>query len=200
MHDTALINGKLFFDCYINNTKNAKVLEIGSAAVASQQHAVLRTFKNSDVEYIGLDLESGFNVDVVSTNPLTIPFPRETFDFVISSSCFEHDDFFWVTYLEIMRILKPHGLFYLNVPSNGVYHAFPVDSWRFFPDSGKSLSKWGKHNGYVNNEVVESYTHRPIADIWNDYVCVFIKDVNYISRYQDRMSYHTQSYDHKYIR
>ena len=199
MHDTAFLNAKLFFDSYVNKKPNTKILDVGSSGL-NENIPVLRSLKREDAEYIGMDLENGPNVDIILTDVFNFPFPDNTFDFVVSTSCFEHDEFFWMTYLEIMRVLKPNGLFYLNSPSDGVYHTYPVDCWRFFPDSGKALAKWGKRNGFINNEVVENYTHKPISDIWNDYVCVFIKDVNYLGQYNDRMSYHTSHYNHRYVR
>jgi hypothetical protein len=36
----------------------------------------------------------------------------------IGSMCFEHDPMFWVTFLETLRVLRPGGYAYLNVPSN----------------------------------------------------------------------------------
>ena len=47
-----------------------------------------------------------------------------------------------------MRVLKPAGLLYINAPSNGDYHRYPVDCWRFFPDSGVALQNWANRNGY----------------------------------------------------
>ena len=64
---------------------------------------------------------------------------------------------FWVSYLEILRILKPVGLFYLNAPSDGAVHKYPVDCWRFYPDSGQALVTWSKRNGF-NNVLLECYT------------------------------------------
>jgi SAM-dependent methyltransferase len=199
MHDTALLNANLFFDIYTNKTSKAKILDIGSSALI-ESAPTLRSLVREDSVYLGMDLDSGPNVDIILQDTSRFPFPDNSFDFAVSTSCFEHDEFFWVTYLEIIRVLKPHGLFYLNAPSDGVYHTYPVDCWRFFPDSGKALAKWGKRNGYVNNEVVEHYTHKPIADIWNDYVCVFIKDSTYLNRYPDRMSNHTTHFNHGFIR
>jgi hypothetical protein len=59
-------------------------------------------------------------------------------------------------FIEIQRVLKPEGLFYLNAPSNGTYHRYPVDCWRFYPDSGVALSHWGQKNGY-NTQLIESF-------------------------------------------
>ena len=56
-------------------------------------------------QYVGLDMESGPNVDVVGVSH-DIPFIGDEFDIVISSSCFEHDDMFWVSFQEMCRVLK----------------------------------------------------------------------------------------------
>jgi ubiquinone/menaquinone biosynthesis C-methylase UbiE len=86
----------------------------------------------------------------------SFPLEDNSVDIVVSSSCFEHADMFWLTYLEIMRILKPKGIFYLNAPTKGPHHGYPVDCWRFYPDAGKALTNWGKRNNY-NNILLESY-------------------------------------------
>jgi hypothetical protein len=86
---------------------------------------------------------------------------------------------FWILFLEIIRILKPNGLFYLNAPSNGMFHRYPVDCWRFYPDSGNALIEWGKRNGQ-NITLIESFislqTGGSEAEYhWNDYVAIFHK-------------------------
>ena len=128
----------------------------------------------------------GKNVDIVIDDPYALPFKDNTFDIVISSSCFEHADMFWVTFLEILRILKPNGLFYLNTPSNGDFHYYPIDSWRFYPHAGTSLSKWGNRNGY-NTTLLESFISYQNNDIWNDFVAIFLKDKNYQHEYKHRI-------------
>ena len=74
-----------------------------------------------------------------------------------------------------MRILKPHGLFYVSAPSSGLFHRYPMDCYRFYPDSGNALAKWSRLNGY-RSIALEQFTCDQLADIWNDYVCVFLKD------------------------
>ena len=171
MHDTAEKNVKWFFNKYINNETPVKILEIGSRG----EGFLIRDLKPISSEYIGLDIQSGPNVDIVSNNVYKLPFDDNTFEYVISSSCFEHDECFWVTYLEIIRVLKPGGLFYLNAPSNGPYHGYPGDCWRFYLDAGEALVKWAKHNGYATNVLLERFIDEPINDVWKDYVCVFQK-------------------------
>jgi SAM-dependent methyltransferase len=180
MHKTAEQNAKRFFETYVNEGSN--ILEIGSNLSTFN----IRSLSPKDSKYIGVDLIQGRGVDIVLTDPYQLPFEDNSFDFVISSSCFEHSEFFWLTYIEIMRVLKPSGLFYLNAPSNGDFHRFPVDCWRFFPDSGSALSNWGKRNGY-DNEVLEQYTSNKDKDIWCDYVSIFIKDVKLIDKYTNRI-------------
>ena len=93
---------------------------------------------------------------------------------------------FWVLFIEILRILKPDGLFYLNAPSNGQCHRFPVDCWRFYPDSGVALVSWAKRCN-VNAALMESYISLQKNDVWNDFVAVFIKDAAHLERYPARI-------------
>lgn len=183
MHKTAENNAKRFFDNYIYNiNESCKILEIGSYIGGFN----IRSLSPKPANYIGVDLGPGPGVDIVLEDQYVLPFEDNSIDYVISSSCFEHSEFFWLNFLEIIRVLKPDGLFYLNAPSNGDFHRFPVDCWRFFPDSGKALSNWGKRNGY-DCEVIETYTSDKENDIWSDYVCVFIKDTQYINNYPNRI-------------
>jgi len=76
-----------------------------------------------------VDHVAGPNVDIVYESEW--PLGNETFDVVVSSSCFEHDDFFWETFLLLARALKPGGLLHIAVPSAGFYHGHPGDNWRF---------------------------------------------------------------------
>ncbi len=95
---------------------------------------------------------------------------------------------FWLVFLEIMRILKPEGLFYLNVPSNGSFHRYPVDCWRFYPDSGRALISWAKRNG-MKPALLESYISAQVMDQWNDFVAVFVKDESQTHLFPDRIVY-----------
>ena len=95
----------------------------------------LEIFKSSDKwEYSGLDVEKGPNVDIVVENPYDWEIPDSSYDVVISGQAFEHIEFFWLTFLEMARVLKPQGLIILIAPSRGPQHRYPVDCWRFYPD------------------------------------------------------------------
>ncbi|OGT07233.1 MAG: hypothetical protein A2143_11680 [Gallionellales bacterium RBG_16_57_15] len=93
---------------------------------------------------------------------------------------------FWVLFIEILRVLKPAGLLYLNVPSNGPFHRYPVDCWRFYPDSGVALVNWAKRCN-LNPALLESYTSFQKNDYWNDFVAVFIKDASHHPKFPGRI-------------
>lgn len=183
MHKTAEENAKRFFNEYVyNNDTELKILEIGSYIGGFN----IRSLNPKNSNYVGVDLSSGPGVDVVLNDPYVLPFDDNSFDYVISSSCFEHIDFFWLSFNEIMRVLKPSGVFYLNAPSNGDFHRYPIDSWRFFPDSAHSLTKWANRNGF-NTILLEQYTSDKESDIWSDYVGIFLKDSMFIDKYPNRI-------------
>lgn len=62
-----------------------------------------------------------------------------TCDVVVSSSCVEHVEFFWLMFNEVMRVLKPDGLFYLNAPSNGEFTATRWTAGAFTRSRGRHL-------------------------------------------------------------
>ncbi len=182
MHRTALSNGRRFFATYAEHVPaGTTVLDIGSAG------ASLRSICPPQLKYLGVDLVADPGVDLVLEDPYRLPLPDASVGVVVSSSCFEHSQMFWLVYLEIMRVLTPEGLLYLNVPSNGNFHRYPVDCWRFYPESGMALVQWGRRNG-LNDAVLESYTsNQNLRETWNDFVCVFIKDATRASRYPRRI-------------
>src|SRR6266566_6402766 len=171
MHDTAAAFGSAFFRCYADAFDGACILEVGSGDV----NGTLRGCAPNDSKYTGIDLAAGPGVDVVLSDPYVYPFEPDTYDFIVSSSCLEHDQMFWLSFAEMCRVLRPGGFIYLNVPSNGLFHRYPTDNWRFYPDSGLALAAWGRRNGHTI-QLVESLIGRRRRDIWNDCVMVFGKD------------------------
>jgi SAM-dependent methyltransferase len=185
MHQTASDNCSRFFNTYgkkFPEEENVHVVEIGSQNV----NGSLRSIFPSTWKYTGLDFAEGNGVDIILEKEYTFPLDNESADMVITSSCFEHSEMFWLSFLEGIRILKPNGLFYINAPSGGHYHGYPGDSWRFFPDAGRSLSKWANHNGYKTT-LLESYITDGPSNEWNDFVCIILKDVKHANLYTDRI-------------
>jgi cephalosporin hydroxylase len=178
MHHSAYVNAEKFAKKYIPNLEGIKILDVGSYDVNGTMKPIFER-----AQYVGLDMEAGPNVDVVGVSH-DIPFGKDEFDVVISSSCFEHDDMFWISFQEMCRVLKPGGYMYIQAPSNGPYHGWPGDNWRFYIDSWKALEKWSERLGY-EIELVEHYidetTPAPSYEgnrIWNDSIGIYRKKSN----------------------
>jgi len=170
MHTTAYETGRMFFSTYVK-PYHTTCLDVGSYDL----NGSLRSLAPTHVKYMGVDLEAGPGVDVVLQDPHKMPFVDNMFDLIVSSSCFEHDAMFWLTFLECVRVLKPGGFLYVSAPSNGKYHAHPQDNWRFYPDSGQALATWGMRNHHEVFLVESFLTGQRAEGQWNDCVMIFSK-------------------------
>jgi SAM-dependent methyltransferase len=147
------------------------VLDLGSYDVNGSYRPL---FDRPGWRYRGIDLVAGPNVDIVLESAYRFPLVSASADLVISGQAFEHIEFFWLTWMEIVRVLKPGGLIFLLAPSRGPEHRYPVDCWRFYPDGFRALAS------YAGLELVEAQTDwEPDADpgsaCWGDTVGVFKK-------------------------
>jgi SAM-dependent methyltransferase len=152
MHASAFELGRLFFNFYWRQGFR-RILDIGSLDI----NGSLRQHCPPAAEYVGIDCTAGPGVDLVLEDPYQYPFPAGHFDLIVSTSCFEHDPMFWLTFVEASRVLSPDGFLYLNAPSNGWYHAHPWDNWRFYPDAALALERWAQRSGMLIH-CIESFT------------------------------------------
>jgi len=168
------MNGQRFYD---ENCKHlgddSVVVDFGSLDVNGTLKPIFAKHK-----YVGIDMEAGPNVDIISSTH-EVALPDAYADVIVSTSCFEHDPMFWLSFLEMCRLLKPGGLIYINAPSNGPYHAYPLDCWRFYLDSWKALLMWAGKNGYtlelVNHYIDKKNAHTDPVSKWEDSVGIFKK-------------------------
>jgi SAM-dependent methyltransferase len=109
-----------------------RTLEIGSRDVNGSVRSLFTG------EYVGLDAQTGKGVDVLATS-WDIPFNRNTFDVVVSTSMLEHDRYFWRTLQNVSWVLKPGGYFILTTVSWGFFEHDKPDYYRFLPDSWETL-------------------------------------------------------------
>lgn len=145
MHRSAMKRMEWFIQNYIPKDKQTRVLDVGSYNVNGCYRDLFRTYPN--VEYVGLDLSSGPNVDVVPENPYYWDedgLEDESFDFVISGNAFEHIEFPWLTMQQIYDKLKPRGIACIVTPFNLSEHRYPTDCYRYYPDGMIALAKWAK--------------------------------------------------------
>lgn len=180
MHKSALQTGKIFFETYwIDEFHN--ILDIGSRDV----NGSLRSVKPGNAAYLGVDMTAGPGVELVLKDPHHLPFDDESFDVIVSTSCLEHDPMFWLSAAEMFRVVKPGGYVYINAPSNGIYHGYPFDHWRFYPDAGKALVQWGERLERPV-QLVESFVGRKVEDVWADNVMVFAR-VPHNGKFPDKL-------------
>jgi SAM-dependent methyltransferase len=83
----------------------ANVLDIGSLDVnGTNKYLFVKC------NYTGVDIEEGKNVDIACPVHLA-ELPSGYYDTVVSTECFEHDQWFHKTIETIVRVLKKNGLF-----------------------------------------------------------------------------------------
>lgn len=156
---------------YLATAQSLVVADLGSYDVnGSYRHL----FSREGWRYIGVDLSAGPNVDCVLKSPYRLPFKTNSLDVFVSGQAFEHIEFFWLTWMEMVRTLKPGGLIFLIAPSRGSEHRYPVDCWRYYPDGFAALAKYG------SLDLLECQTDwglegHPDSVEWGDTVGVFRK-------------------------
>lgn len=111
---------------------SGRTLDIGSLNV----NGCVRDYFN---DYIGLDMRSGANVDIIG-NGHNIPFRDKCFDNVTNLESMEHDDKFWETASEMYRVCANGGHVVVTAPTIGfAKHDYPSDYWRFLPEGISAL-------------------------------------------------------------
>lgn len=92
--------------------KNVSVLDIGALDINGNNRYLFENYT-----YIGVDLGPGPNVDVISRGHLYKS--DKLFDVVISTECFEHDEFYDLTIKNMYKLLRPGGLFIFTCAAPG---------------------------------------------------------------------------------
>ncbi len=142
MHYDCLYIMKKFVRDYVDPLGQKKgklrILEIGSKDFnRPESNMRFRRYFDPNWEFIGLDLEEGNNVDIVSAHPYKYPFPDNSFDIVISGNTLEHAKNLHKLIKEIARVTN--NLVCIIVPNYRALHRDPIDCWRIFPDGMRFL-------------------------------------------------------------
>lgn len=172
MHVSSLEHMKDLVSRYLEPATPLRIVDVGSYDVNGSYRAI---FDRPRWQYVGVDIAAGPNVDMVLSSPYRFPMPNSFADVVVSGQAFEHIEFFWLTWGEMVRVLRPGGIIFLIAPSRGSEHLHPVDCWRFLPGGYRALAKLAG-----NVDVVEVQTDwqphwSPDSAEWGDTVGVFRK-------------------------
>lgn len=145
MHASAHDKARVFRAAYLRDVEATAVtvLDVGSAIVEGQSLSNRTVMGNPAWTLRGMDIEPGLNVDIVVADPYDWKeIATGSVDVVTCSEVFEHAEYFWITILEISRVLKGNGLAFITSPGGGPLHRFPVDCWRFYDDAFPALARY----------------------------------------------------------
>ncbi|MES2694849.1 MAG: methyltransferase domain-containing protein [Verrucomicrobiota bacterium] len=142
------------FIVHLGNIPSGAVLEIGSRA----RSAITRSHRiPKHLEYVGLDIMAGPNVDIVGdAHELSRVLGERRFVAAFSTSVFEHLAMPWKVVLELNRILAPGALVYTASHQTFPLHEIPWDFFRFSQYSWRAL--FNADTGY---EVLEAVVGEP---------------------------------------
>src|SRR5207302_7313256 len=129
-------------------TPDATVLEIGSRARSGISR---RDRFPAGSKYVGLDIASGPNVDIVGDAHDLSTFIHEPVDFVLSMSTFEHLLMPWKVAIEMSTVMRVGAIAYIESHQAWPLHEEPWDFWRFSANAWQGL--FNTHTGF---EIVES--------------------------------------------
>lgn len=142
--------------------ENVKVLDVGSLDINGNNRIL---FEKSD--YTGIDVGDGRNVDIVSLGH-EFKAPADSYDTIISTECFEHDMYFEKTLRNIIRMLKPGGLFVFTCATAGrPEHG----TSRSEPDSSpltSSINEWTDYYKNITEDDIRSAIN--IDRLFSDYM------------------------------
>lgn len=169
MHTSSYQHMQRLVETYLDRAQPLEAVDIGSYDVNGSYRTL---FDAPGWRYTGVDLQAGPGVDVVLSSPYRLPFASGSVDVVLSGQAFEHIEYFWLSWVEMLRVLKPGGLVFLIAPSRGPEHRYPQDCWRFYPDGYRALAKYGRC------ELLHVHTDwdahpDPWSAAWGDTVGVF---------------------------
>jgi len=153
-----------FVEHYVKDGENVKVLDVGSYDIYG---CYKELFKGYKLQYVGLDIEEGPNVDFVPKNTYAWDeLEDESFDYIISGNAFEHIEYPWLTIREIYKKLKWGGFVCILAPNSIYEHRYPLDCYRYYEDGFRALAKWG---GFTAIDVTVSGV--PDENAPNEWTC-----------------------------
>ena len=114
-----------------------RILEIGSKNINGSVRDVFFDTK----EYIGIDSEPGFDVDLVlDAHDILKRFKPSSFDVVLCLEMLEHDNAFWITIDIMKQVLKKGGFLIISTPTFSFpLHRHPKDFFRFGEDAFQEI-------------------------------------------------------------
>lgn len=173
MHKSSILRMNWFVENYVSGEQK-KVLDVGCM---DSTGAYRNLFHKKNIQYTGLDICEGPNVDVVMDSEYEwSPLQDESFDYVISGQAFEHIEYPWLTIKEIYIKMKPGGICCIIAPNTSGEHKAPKDCYRYFADGFAALANWA---GFIVLDVtVAGIPEENVSPEWDSYdndVCLIAR-------------------------
>ena len=149
---------KTFLDCCAE-MHTPRVLELGTKRSIPDRPTIHKDWIPNAREYLGSDIESGDDVDIVAdVHKLTKVVGEKQFDIIISCSTFEHLKYPHLAAHEIMKALTIRGRIFIQTHQSFPLHAYPFDYFRFSRESLTGL--FGTKMGF---KVISSGYQIPVS-------------------------------------
>lgn len=113
-----------------------RVLDVGSTDVNGTYRPLI---EEKGWKYIGLDLQEGPNVDIVTTKPYKFPLVAGDFNIVLTGNVLNNVPHPWKLFPEMVRVLRPGGLLAVVSIWRWGRSSYPIDYYRFLEDGLRIL-------------------------------------------------------------
>ena len=155
-------------DKFPNKFENCRVLDIGSLDINGNNRYLFTNY-----EYIGLDIGEGNNVDVVCRGHEYND--EKLFDVIVSSECFEHDEYYDLTIKNMYKLLKSGGIFLFTcaAPGRPEHGTTKTCHWSspFTNDYYKNLSEEDIRKIINVDNLFSEYSFFLRGDVYDLYFC-----------------------------
>lgn len=129
---------------------NKKVIDFGSLDINGNNKIF---FENCD--YTGLDIGPGKNVDIIC-KAHEFDAPDNTYDVVVSTEMLEHDQFLDKSLPNMVRVLKPGGLFFFTCAGLGRHEHGTRRTEPTASPFTSNIDGWGDYYKNVEESMVRS--------------------------------------------
>jgi len=150
---------------YPKHFSGVSVLDVGSLDINGSN----RFLFSDDSTYLGIDIAAGRGVDAVSKGHEWAA-PDNAYNTIISTECFEHDMFYELTLKNIVRMLKPGGMFIFTCATTGRPEHGTTKSDTYSSPLTTKVLEGGWHDYYKNITAKDVRAAIDVDEIFREYM------------------------------
>jgi len=145
---------------------NVNALDVGSLDINGNNRYM---FSGTATTYIGIDVALGKNVDAISKGHEWTA-PDNFYDTIVSTECFEHDMYYELTLKNIVRMLKPGGMFIFTCATTGREEHGTTRCAAFTSPLTSQIAENGWHDYYKNLTAADIRAAIDVDGIFREYL------------------------------